>query len=347
MHFSENRFYELLYGKLTGEAGIDDLKELEQLLQEDPRLGLLYDQLLKPDPVMPVAETEAAYMAHYVKMMQAVPVGRKATPVDSKGAARQLRIRSALRFAAAALVVLTVGTMLWMLNQKTNGLAALKTVAATEHGSKSKLTLPDGSVVHMNTNSNLSYGAGFGQRTREVYLTGEAFFEVAHNPDIPFIVHTSEADIKVLGTVFNVRDYVDESSMETSLLKGSIELALTTNKDRKIRLSPSDKVVIEKLPGTGAGPRTVRLTNINVTDSVVLETSWLQNKLAFSDKSFPEIALNLKRRFGLTVVFRNPEVEQYRYTGVFDDSNVVDVLNVLQMIKPFQYKIKDTQVIIF
>ncbi|MCD2425346.1 FecR domain-containing protein [Niabella pedocola] len=347
MHFSENRFYELLYRKLAGEAGIGELKELEQLLQENPGFGLLHDQVLKPDPVAPVAETEAAYMAHYVKMMQAGAAPPKMPLVVSPRQSGSRRVKRVVRLAVAAVVILAIGTSLWMFNRKAGGWPSLKTVAATEHGSKSKLTLSDGSVVHLNTNSNLSYGAGFGRGTREVYLTGEAFFEVAHNPDIPFIVHTAEADIKVLGTVFNVRDYMDESKMETSLLKGSIELALATNKDRRIRLHPSDKVVIEKLSGTTADSRTVRLTNINVTDSVVLETSWLQNKLAFADKSFSEIALDLKHRFGLTVVFKNPEVEHYRYTGVFDDSNAADVLNVLQMIKPFQYKIKDAQVIIF
>ncbi|MBZ4187306.1 FecR family protein [Niabella beijingensis] len=343
---NENRFYELLYLKLTGEAGVSELKELELLLQTDPGYGLLYDQLLKPEPALPVAETEAAYMAHYVKMMQAKPsvpeTGAVPAPVKRYG------IRKMLRLAVAALLVLVAGVALWMLAGRKEGLTPVKTIAATEHGSKSRLVLPDGTVVHLNTNSNLSYGAGFGRQTREVYLTGEAFFEVAHNRNVPFVVHTSEADIKVLGTVFNVRDYDDESKMETSLLKGSIELALTSNKERKIRLSPSDKIVIDKpAEGKSSDPRMVRVTNINVADSVVLETSWLHNKLAFADKSFPEIALDLKHQFGAVVIFRNPEVERYRYTGVFDDTNAEDILKILQMIKPFQYEIKDKEIIIF
>jgi ferric-dicitrate binding protein FerR (iron transport regulator) len=214
------------------------------------------------------------------------------------------------------------------------------------------MTLPDGSIVRLNAQSKVSYTQDFA-KTREVYLTGEAYFEVTHNADIPFIVHTDEADIKVLGTRFNVRNYSNEHRMEAALLTGSIELTLHADAQHKILLKPSDKIIVQKNAGgdkdpmPSGGDKKVELTSINVQDSVIVETSWLNDKVAFFDKPFSEIALDLERQFDVHIEFKNKVVSRYKYTGVYDEDNAAGILEILQMIKPFQYTITNKQITIY
>jgi ferric-dicitrate binding protein FerR (iron transport regulator) len=215
------------------------------------------------------------------------------------------------------------------------------------------MTLPDGSIVRLNAKSKVSYAEGFGKTTREVFLTGEAYFEVTHNAAIPFIVHTDEADIKVLGTKFNVRNYSNEHRMEAALLTGSIELTLHTDTKHKILLKPSDKIIVTKNADGDAAPmpsaedKKVELTSIKMQDSVIVETSWLNDKMAFFDKPFSEIALDLERQFDVKIEFKNNVVSGYKYTGVYDEENAADILKILQMIKPFQYTITNKQITIY
>ncbi|NDF46439.1 MAG: hypothetical protein EB125_12360, partial [Betaproteobacteria bacterium] len=116
---------------------------------------------------------------------------------------------------------------------------------STRPASKTKLTLPDGSKVWLNASSKLTYGNGFGEKHREIWLEGEGYFDVARNPDKPFIIHTSVLDVKVLGTRFNLKAYPDEATTETSLLHGSVEVVLHKQPGKVIRLVPNQKLVVQ------------------------------------------------------------------------------------------------------
>jgi ferric-dicitrate binding protein FerR (iron transport regulator) len=335
MHPSvENRFYDLLGRKLAGDSQPSEQEELESILQLHPELQVFYNQILMHSFEAPDVDIEAAYVTHQAKMIY--PAKGKRT------------LSRALLIAAS--VILVAGLTWLLLNKENNKQTVVETGAYKE--SKSTMTLPDGSIVRLNAKSKFSYAAGFGKTTREVFLTGEAYFEVTHNEKIPFIVHTGEADIKVLGTKFNVRNYSNEHRMEAALLTGSIELTLRADAQHKILLKPSDKIIVKKDADgkTAIMPsdvdKKVELTSIKVQDSVIVETSWLNDKMAFYDKPFSEIALDLERQFDVNIEFKNKAVSGYKYTGVYDEDNVEDILKILQMIKPFQYTLNNKQIII-
>jgi len=211
--------------------------------------------------------------------------------------------------------------------------------------------LPDGTIVHLNAKSTISQAEGFGKTTREVFLTGEAYFEVTRNKQLPFIVHTDAADIEVLGTKFNVRNYSNEHRMEAALLTGSIELTLHEDRQHKILLKPSDKIIVKQNADKNimAADRLkkVELTSIKLQDSVITETSWLNDKMAFYDRPLSEIALDLERQFDVHIELTNEAVRAYKYTGVYDEGSAEDILKILQMIKPFKYTITNKQIIIY
>ena len=345
MHPSvENRFYDLLGRKLSGECQAEELKELESILQSHPELQFFYDQILKDSSETTDVDIHTAYLTHSVKMMYAERPLRR-SPV------KRIFVKALVAASAISILVLV-----WQLSKKNKPAPDNKAVIAAtgpHKESRSTITLPDGTIVRLNAKSKVSPAEGFGKTTRAVFLTGEAYFEVTHNEKLPFIVHTDEADIKVLGTKFNVRSYPNEHRMEAALLTGSIELTLHEDTQHSILLKPSDKIIVKKNAEgdkdimTADRLKKFELTSIKVQDSIIIETSWLNDKMAFYDKPFSEIALDLERQFDVNIGFKNEVVSAYKYTGVYDADNAEDILKILQMIKPFKYTINNKRIIIY
>ncbi|OQP58874.1 FecR family protein [Niastella populi] len=342
----ENRFYDLLGRKMAGEGTAAEQAELESILQSHPELQPFYNQILTYSPEAPDVDPENAYLTHRNNFIY---------PAQEEVKMRRRFVnRTMVTTLVAASAVLALG-LTWIFVKKNKPVPASKQIVVTTGASKdpgSVMTLPDGSVVRLNAKSKVSYAEGFANK-REVYLEGEAYFEVAHNENIPFIVHTGEADIKVLGTRFNVRNYANEQRMEAALLTGSIELTLRTGSQHSILLKPTDKIIIKKnAAGDTAAmasslPGKVERTSIRMQDSVIVETSWLNDKMAFYDKPFAEIALDLERKFDVKIGFKNEAVSGYKFTGVYDEGNAEDILKILQMIKGFQYTITNDQITIY
>jgi ferric-dicitrate binding protein FerR (iron transport regulator) len=117
-------------------------------------------------------------------------------------------------------------------------------VLFTRRKSHSNLQFPDGTTVVLNENSRISYNADFGKVKREIFLEGEAYFDVARNPEMPLIIHAKNVDIKVLGTYFNVKAYPSDKGVETSLIKGAVEVSSKLYPGQKVLLRPNEKVDI-------------------------------------------------------------------------------------------------------
>lgn len=258
----------------------------------------------------------------------------------------------------AASVLALVGIAGWLMSREGPGIKDVRTdsqyVVATQKGSRSTVKLPDGTAVWLNVGSKLQYGAGFGEKRREVHLVGEAYFDVTHNPDVPFIIHTGAMDIKVLGTVFNVRAYPEEKTTETSLIKGAIEVSFPGREMDKIVLHPAEKIVVENRSAKevvsadeaegaveevedGALPL-LTLSRISFQpDSAVTETSWVYNKLLFRNKSFEEIIREMSRWYDVSFELKNREIADKRFTATFQNESAAEALDHLATSYKFSY----------
>lgn len=169
-------------------------------------------------------------------------------------------------------------------------------------GGSYEMTLADGTKVWLNSASKLRFPTRFAGNRREVFLEGEAYFEVAKNERMPFIVHAGQSEIKVLGTAFNVSAYSQENTV-TTLAKGHVEVNC-------------NDVVAELLPGKQAVvDRTGRINTRNV--DVSLYTSWLQGVFEFENMSLYEIASKLSRWYGVDFDFVDRSCMERRFTGGF------------------------------
>nr|WP_068888140.1 FecR domain-containing protein [Pedobacter panaciterrae] len=262
-----------------------------------------------------------------------------------------------LKIAAAILVIVGIGVIYKNNLKEPLPNASLITHFSTKGGEKKKITLPDGSMVLLNARSVLTVDKNFNDKNREVNLVGEAFFDVTHNKNRPFKVHTEDFDINVLGTSFNVKIYPGEATSETVLIKGLIVMEGKGTKGSSITLRPSQKVTfykkVEELPSniksqkpSAVHPQIAINQYTKVNDSTIVEMAWTQNRLEILDQTFAEVKGDLERWFNVEIIFKDHEVEKYHFTATFRHENIEQALKAFQDAEHFKYEIKGNQVTI-
>lgn len=212
------------------------------------------------------------------------------------------------------------------------------------------VVLPDGSVVTLRSNSHITLANNFNSASRELVLSGEAFFDVTHHEHRPFIVHTAEVNIEVLGTVFNVSAYDGNEHTETSLFRGKVAVSRKDNPAQKVILSPSQKLIFTNGGVTsatgGANPfKVVSMLPDPVTHKAK-EIAWVRNRLKIEDEPLETIAAKLQEWYGIRIVFADDEVKAYRYSGTFESESVVKALEALQLSYPFNFRVEKEQIVI-
>ena len=229
-------------------------------------------------------------------------------------------------------------------------------IKETPKGVRSVFTLTDGTEIRLNSDSRLEYPAKFSDSTREVFLIGEAFFDVSKDAKHPFIIHTKDMDIKVLGTTFNVKAYSNERLTEATLLHGAITVTLNNLSRKQIYLKPSQKLVLRNLRTDN---KRVALSNTDIDTSMrlltyfepnhatIIETSWTENKLTFKNEDFSTLAKSMERWYNVDINFDSDTVRQLRFTGIIEKENIAEALKALQLTEKFHYAINDSVVRIY
>jgi transmembrane sensor len=195
-----------------------------------------------------------------------------------------------------------------------------------------KVTLPDGSIVWLNHRSSIRYPSAFQGNARITELKGEGYFEVAHNPKIPFIVKTGDLRIKAVGTTFNIMAYPEEARVETSLIEGKVELELADKKGNftsLAKMKPTDMAIFKKA-GNELNTRTI-------SDDRYF--SWKEGKLVFNKEPMGEVARKLGRWFNVDIEIKDPELLELTFTATFVQETLPQVLELMAMASPVKYSI--------
>ncbi len=203
-------------------------------------------------------------------------------------------------------------------------------------GGEYKLTLSDGTKIWMNSNSKLRYPSEFGNGIRKVYLEGEAYFEVARDEKHPFVVDVTRAEVKVLGTSFNVNAYKDQEEIVTTLVEGKV-LVNDDLRGMNQELLPNDQLCFNKLSGK---------TSKRVVDPHLF-TAWKDGRFVFENRCLEDIMTRLSRWYDVDVFFLSNSIKQLNYTGDvarYDDINTI--LDMIEVTKKVKFTIKDRSVMI-
>lgn len=232
---------------------------------------------------------------------------------------------------AAAVVALVVFTGIGYLvgNGRTHEQLADVKVEAP-FGSKTKMYLPDGTLVWLNAGSTLSYSHEFGVGNRKIELVGEGYFEVTKNKSLPFDVETKEMTVRVLGTKFNFRNYTDEDEASVTLIEGRVYVNNTSSNKDGYTLTPNEHAVFDKQK------KSITINTIKARYS----SHWTKGIISFDEEKLGNIARELERLYNVKISIANDSLLNYRFYGNFTrtEQSIEDVLDVLASTDKLRYE---------
>ncbi len=206
---------------------------------------------------------------------------------------------------------------------------------ATSHGGYKTVVLPDGSTIVLNANSSLTYPITFTDSIRKVTLIGEAFFDIKRDVTKPFIVTTDHINIRVLGTSFNVKSYPKDEKVETTLVTGKVEV-FQQQKEKPIVLEPSQRAIFDKEKSN------IKVDRVDSKNIV----AWQEGKLIFDKTPLKQVVLDLNRKYNVEFTIKSDSLLQYKYTGEFDNLTLKEVLELIKMSSPINYKYVNNKVML-
>jgi ferric-dicitrate binding protein FerR (iron transport regulator) len=235
---------------------------------------------------------------------------------------------TAIGIAAALVIGLFIGIYVTSLNSKTD---PVYYAAHSPKGSVSEMILPDGSVIFLNADSKIRYSIEGEKGIREVFLTGEAWFDVAKNNKKPFVVHTPFYDVNVTGTQFNVKAYETDKEVSTTLEEGQVIIQSSENYKlaEVVVLKPGEQMVLN----TETNAASIKTVNTKWF------TSWKDNKLIFVNMNMKELIVLLERKYGVEIDVKSNEILKLHFDGTIKNETISEILEIMKKTLPIDYKI--------
>lgn len=198
-------------------------------------------------------------------------------------------------------------------------------------GIRSQAILPDGTKVWLNAQSSIKYKLPFTQNERNIELSGEAFFEVTKNTESPFIIHSQNTFVKVLGTKFDVRSYPGDEEIAVALEEGSVHFSTTDAEEKELQaiLKPNDYLVFTK---------TDKKMSVMSGESMEKFTSWRYNRLILDETPIQQVAVLLERWYGIKVEIVDKELLNYKFSTTFENVSISQVLELIEISSPIRVK---------
>ena len=310
---------------IRGSISEEEYNELQQQIQNDSdsSVGDMLNECWQKDlniHVMPRAAKERT---------------RRQIDEKIKKDIRRIWFKRASTIAASILVpVLIISTVYFY--KEMDHYKQIPNIVSVNKGQRAGITLPDGTIVHLNSESTLTYTPDFNGKLREVVLEGEAFFEVTPNKEKPFIVKTSVFDVEVLGTSFNVSVYNDENIVETALMEGKVKLTMQGCPSKPVYLTPSQKFIYS---------RSDRQGTISIMEGDT-ELAWKQGILAFNAEPLEEVFRKIERWYGVTMHYDKESLVDDNFTGQFKMISIQEMMNILRMHYNLKFKIENNDIYI-
>jgi transmembrane sensor len=232
---------------------------------------------------------------------------------------------------------------------------------AASYGTRHRINLPDGTIVWLNSGSKLKFPELFSAQKREVYLYGEAFFDVAKDASRPFYVNLGEISVKATGTSFNITAYPEETTYETTLLSGKVELVKKSNNNQEIifcRMQPKQFAVFNKIKKNvemiDESIEDTRVKGKSLKNNIVIKpvepilpfaagnnkhTSWIAGKLVFRNDPMENVIKRLGRWYNVDIRLQDTILYDFQYTATFVNETLGQVLDLLAMSAPIEYSI--------
>lgn len=308
----------------------DELTVLRQVVQgsSDNEIALAFEKEWNSlKQVEPIDESLRCQMFAKIESQ----IGLKKHPIKNFE-------RNIFKYASIVLLLIlsALSFYLFMDNKQMEALTANQISVKTATGERTTVRLPDGTTVRLNEKSKLDYKQNYGLKDRQVQLTGEGFFSVVHNIGKKFIVNTKFINIEVFGTQFNVYSYENKDNVEMALVKGHVKVVANRPPYQVLDVHPNQKIVYEKRSGK---------MQLIETDNQ-LETAWMTHDLVFRSEPLKTVLECIGRKFGLSIHTDRTINLNDTYTGMFDETNIREVIQILSIHYGFNYQIRENTIYI-
>ena len=332
MNFSTNEIEALLPGYLSGDITDKDREVIDEWRAESPENETLYLDNRKA--------WEAITLLHEMEQFNSFEALNKVNTRIAQSASTKWWM-TIQRVAAILLLPLMIYSGYvtfrnFSLKNLPEEQVMMQTVTSRQ-GMVTRFTLADGTKIWLNSCSELKFPTRFTGKVREVKLKGEAFFEVTKNEKQPFRVNAKELNVEVLGTSFNVINYNDDNQSEVILVEGKVRLSSQKDQIKKELglMNPGQRAVYDQ------EVRNVVTENVDVDKYI----AWRDGNLIFRDDKMEDVVKRLSRWFNVEIVILDPEIKSYIYKATFRNENLKQVMNLLAISAPIDYRITECKVL--
>lgn len=351
--------HNLIIRFLMNEASKEDVHQLEDRITRDGEIKLHFEQIRDTwNSIELEKELDYKKVRHDLrKVMNQVDQhsGRQKAKTTIHKYLNSWLMRAAAIFFIGFVSALLIYSFSIFSSNTNSTLSTLE----TPKGSNSILKLSDGSIIRLNAGSKLSYPTQFSGDSREVFLEGEAFFDVAKDAKRKFIVKTSDVTVKVFGTQFNIKSYPDDNKVETTLVEGAISLQKNTIEGKpigkEIVLEPNQRIVLykeqEPITPTEIQPKKqqtlpARKPKLLLSKSIdpVRYVSWKDGQLIFKSEQMKELAITLERRYNVKIHFEDEELRQFRFTGTIENETIEQVMDAIKLASSIDYRMEEREI---
>lgn len=257
------------------------------------------------------------------------------TPQQGINKRKAFQLRPWMYAAAMIIVVFICGTIAFQSGKSVIRNQLTQISIEAPYGSKTKLYLPDGTLVWLNAGSKMSYAQDFGINERSLDLSGEAYFEVIKNEEMPFKVHTEELDVKVLGTKFNFRNYKDDLEAKVCLLEGKVAL---NTREKETILHPDQQALLDKKTG-----------KLSVSGTkAAYSAEWTNDRLYFDEVLLSDIIKELERSYDVKITVADDTLNTIRFYGNFRkrEQSIQEIMDVLSSTDKMTYTMNGKNIVI-
>jgi ferric-dicitrate binding protein FerR (iron transport regulator) len=346
----------LIHKYLEGSASEDELRNLLNWLKSETQNVNHFNQVCSIWESIPnsrYSETQTQYalekLSSKIRDYENLKINKPRISHPSKYTVQLWK------YAATILFIISLSTFVYIISNKQpqNKKVDYYTVIAPKN-QKSRVILPDGTKVWLNCGSSLKFKTIYGNKIRDVYLNGEAYFEVAKNPDKPFLVYASSVTVKALGTSFNVKCYADDRTIETTLVEGKVEVrgkTSSTSNYNSVFLIPNEKAVFNRSDSKLSVSKMYVPSKENVKPSLQEQKNkpktiasvigWKDQQLVFEEEPFDELIKRLERWYNVTIEVKDSvALAKNSYTGKFvNNESIEQVLKILSRTTAIKYSI--------
>jgi len=328
MNLEQDEIYDLIAKSFAGELTEDELVHLNSWKAAEKSNLAAYNDFIEI-----WSHSNRLVLPSQIDLPKSLETTRQKAGINKT----EIKWMSLIRQIAAVLILAVMFASLYNLQFKPvapgKGEAVVFQEVRAAYGTQTRIELPDGTMVSLNSGSTLKFPTTFkNSQTREVYLSGEGNFKVAKNINQPFVVAINKLQVRVLGTTFNVDAYPGNSTVTIALVEGKVLLQQTNN----------DKIsdLMEMKPNQVAffKPLENKL-QWKAESDLSKYTAWIDGKIVFSNDPVNTVIQKLENWYNVDIELSDKKLENYRFTGTFIDEPLEQVLSILNLTSQMQYKV--------